>query len=284
MKKSEIFNLWISKGIVITSIEQILSKITGLSLKQLFLINEIDDKYLNTIVIEFERIKEWVPIEYILEEAFFHSLSFFVDKRVLIPRDDTEVLVEEAIKEIQKVEENTTTIDIWTWSGCIPISIIKTCEKKVENCYAVDISQKALEVAKINIKKYWLEKKITTINWSLLESLLNTSKYIFKYNVIITANLPYIKNDDFENMDNSVYINEPNLALFWWKVNGFELYEELIDQIKELISLHEIKVTLFIEIWFDQKLYSKKYLTEEKLKHKFFKDNNLINRCIKIEF
>ena len=283
MKKTDLYKIWREQNIESKKIEQILLKTTELTKSQLFLIDEIDEKYLKDIKNSFYRLSNWEPLEYIIKNAEFYSLNFYVDSRVLIPRDDTEIIVDKAINTIINYK-SITLIDVGTWSSCIPISIIKNTIK-VNNCYVIDISKNALEVSKKNIINHNLEKKIKQINWDLLKNILSDNSYDLKKNVIITANLPYIKNNDFKNIDKETIQFEPALALYWWKNTWFELYEKLIDQsinfkkIKDLNSL-----TLFIEIWFDQKEYSEKYLNNLNLKFNTFKDNNWINRCIKIEF
>ena len=190
-------------------------------------------------------------------------------------------MVETSIKQIN-ILNDILLIDIWTWSSCIPISINKNC-KNIDETFAIDISIDALEVSKINIKNHNLEWKISQINSDLLNSIIE-NKFINK-NLIITANLPYIKNDDFDNMSKETIIYEPNIALFWWVDTWFELYEKLIKQIITLKNNNNFEnIILFIEIWFDQEDYSKKYLNNLNLKFEYFKDNNQINRCIKIVF
>jgi release factor glutamine methyltransferase len=114
---------------------------------------------------------------------------------------------------------------------------------------------------------------------------LNQTQKINTENLIITANLPYIKNWDFENMDKEVLENEPHIALFGWEETGFELYEKLIFQIFELKNIYSLeKITLFIEIWFDQREYSQKYLESLWLEIEYFKDLWWIDRIVKICF
>ncbi len=275
--------------------QQILQKITGLSKEQLFL------KYNPPIPLRVlspqgrkkyreyeERLESWEPIEYILEKAEFYGLDFFVDSRVLIPRNDTEIMVESVIEmsphsisPIGREEAQIIYVDIWTGSACVPVSIIKNSEQNFEKAYAIDISQKALEVAEINIQKHDLEDKINLFQWDLLEPvipLLNKEGL----GVVITANLPYIKQDDFENMDDAVYLHEPNLALYWWKKTGFELYEKLIWQCQELQKAWN-KITLFIELGFDQKDVCESFLESQWLDYEIFKDNGGVERCVWIK-
>jgi methylase of polypeptide subunit release factors len=147
-----------------------------------------------------------------------------------------------------------------------------------------------LEVSKKNIKLHKLEKQMTQIKWDLLNPLLTSpyqgrNSYKLEKNIIITANLPYIKDCDFENMDYETIRYEPNIALYWWEKTWFELYEKLILQCIKLKEISEIEnIILFIEIWFDQKEVSEKYLWKLWLKFEIFKDNSLIERCVKIIF
>ena len=98
-------------------------------------------------------------------------------------------------------------------------------------CFATDISEKALDIANINLKKYSLQNKLRLINSNLLDIFLSDTSFLCSRwdltieNLFITANLPYIKNKDFKNINESVLKYEPNIALYWWKKTGFELYE-----------------------------------------------------------
>lgn len=214
-------------------------------------------------------------------EEFF-SLWLYVDKRVLIPRNDTEILVEKAIKEIKNSEY--TLIDVGTGSCAILIAMMKNLSFEIIWSYALDISKDALEVAKINVQKHNLENKVILSESDLLEIFLNKTFILDTKNVIITANLPYIKDWDIENMDKEVLENEPHIALFGWEKTGFEMYERLIDQIYELKKMSNLDIILFIEIWFDQYDYSKNYLNNLWLDFEYFKDLGWIWRCVKIIF
>ena len=262
--------------------------VTGLTKSQLFLNKVISDEHQKEIDIKLVRLKSGEPIEYIINKAEFYGLDFYVDYRVLVPRNDTEVMVDEVLKTVAilppvrgKLDGGITLIDVWTGSSCIPISSLEN-NKEINKAYVIDVSEEALEVSKLNIKKYSLENKIIQINWDLLEEIL-TWEYKLDKNLIITANLPYIKNEDFDNMDKETMKYEPSLALYWGSKTGFELYEKLINQCFELKGKW-YEITLLIEIWFDQYEYSKKYLNDLWLKSEYFKDNGGIWRCIKIEF
>jgi len=123
MNKQEIINFWLKLWISQNNILIILKKITGLDKNQLFLSDKIDDKFIEKIEEYFSRLVSGEPIEYILENAEFFNYNFFVDSRVLIPRNDTEIMILESIKEIKKNNKEKILIDVWTGSSCIPISI-----------------------------------------------------------------------------------------------------------------------------------------------------------------
>ena len=283
MKKTELYKIWRNSRLESKKMEQILLKITDLSKSQLFLLDEIEEKHLKDIKSAFHRLEEWEPLEYIINKAEFYSQDFYVDSRVLVPRNDTEIMVDKAIETLLDYDW-ITLIDVWTWSSCIAISILKNTNK-INNCYVIDISDNALDVSKKNINKHNLDKKIKQIQWDLIKEILWNTDYELNKNIIITANLPYIKNEDFWNIDKETMEFEPALALYGWKETWFELYEQLIREATQLKSLNNLNsLTLFIEIGFDQKEYSEKYLKNLNLKFEIFKDNSDIERCIKIEF
>jgi len=275
MKKQDAILFGRKFWVQLTIVEKILMKKTGLNKSQFFLSEQLNlsQKDLEELEKLFKKIAFGYPIEYALENAEFYWLDFYVDKRCLIPRNDTEIMVEQAIKALS---DKCIYIDVWTWSWAIPISVYKNSKNKISKAYALDISEDALEVAKKNIKSHNLENKIELLKSDLLSNI-NLEK---NNNYIITANLPYIKNEDFWNMDQEVILHEPSVALYWWEKTGFELYDKLIEQIIN----NKKKTILFIEIWFDQKEYAINYLNNKKLNFEIFKDNWGVDRCIKIKF
>lgn len=163
-----------------------------------------------------ERRAKGEPSAYILGKREFYGLEFLVDPRVLIPRPETELLVEEAISILNKTGGKALCVDVGTGSGAIPISITKntSCTQLV----AIDLSEDALEVAHKNCLKHKVEDKITLICGNLLEQFCKKAD-------LITANLPYIKNGD--GYDNSF---EPKLALDGG-TDGLEIINRLCRQI-----------------------------------------------------
>lgn len=129
--------------------------------------------------LRFEKYKNWLQIEYILNQADFFWLEFYVDNRVLIPRNDTEILVSNAIFEA-KNNYFDCYLDIWTWSWCVWISFLKNFWFDLKKAFLVDLSLDALEITKINISKH----NLTQIN------LINSNLFL-KY---------FLKNDFYEKI------------------------------------------------------------------------------------
>ena len=174
-------------------------------------------KYLNNLDVYKEAIDKLIkgiPVQYIVGNVDFYGLTFDINENVLIPRFETEELIEKSIKYINDFFKNKVDIvDIGTGSGCIAISLKKNL---VCNMDAVDISNKALEVAKANAKK--LEADINFYKGDLLKPLNK------KYDVII-SNPPYIaKNEEIMEL---VKNNEPNIALYADN-EGLKNYEDIL--------------------------------------------------------
>jgi release factor glutamine methyltransferase len=190
-----------------------------------------DEKELSKILKEIKKNKPW---EYIKGSTDFYALEFKVNKNVLIPRIETESLVGLAI---QKFKENKfdTVIDVGTGSGCIIISFIRSLllptiyKGDVSNIefIATDINNKAISVAKRNIKLHKLENKIKIHKMDLISKLKLKNK-----NGLILANLPYIPTDQYRELNESVKKYEPKTALDGGK-DGNKYYKQLIEQIKE---------------------------------------------------
>jgi len=180
-----------------------------------------EKKYLQDIKKRFKGL----PVAYITGEKEFYGLKFKVDRHVLIPRPETELLAEEAINIAKKISpKNPTIVDIGTGSGAIAISIAKNLPGV--KTIATDKSSKALEIARKNAR---LNKaKIIFKKGNLLKPILNT-----KVNILI-ANLPYLET----NYKNSSIKYEPKLALYSGK-DGLDSYRELIKQLSQLKNLPE---------------------------------------------
>jgi release factor glutamine methyltransferase len=148
-----------------------------------------------------DKVKSGYPIEYLFEEVYFYGDKFYIKEGVLIPRDDTEVVVEKAINIVNKFQVPGTklrVVDCCTGSGVIAIEIAKHTNAKV---IATDISDKALEVAKENVKLYFLNVEIKKCD-------------LFDFSGdILVSNPPYVAREDLNNLPDGIKNFEPVQAL-----------------------------------------------------------------------
>lgn len=212
------------------------------------------EKYYNgDINIAKKRLESGEPVQYIIGNVDFCGYKINVDKNVLIPRFETEELVENTIKYIKKYFELPIDIlDIGTGSGCISVALKN--ELKSVNITASDISKKAIKKAKENAKNNNVE--INFINTDIYRGINK------KFDVII-SNPPYISHEE-EIMD-IVYNNEPHIALFADN-NGLYFYEEILKNIKSILKN---KYLICFEIGCNQakdiELFAHEYLDNPKV-------------------
>lgn len=201
----------------------------------------------------FKAIKRLIngePIQHITHQQEFMKLSFFVNEDVLIPRPDTEILVEEVIKIAKKIKAKNI-LDMCTGSGAIAVSLAKYLDN-VE-ITAVDISTKTLNVAKKNAKNNEVENKITFIESNLFENIVNE-----KYDIIV-SNPPYIKKDVIKTLNREVQ-KEPKIALDGG-YDGLDFYRKITHQSEEYLKFNGY---LCFEIGYDQKKDVIKIINDER--------------------
>lgn len=173
-------------------------------------------------------LKKQKPIQYILGETEFYGLPFLVNKDVLIPRPETEELVELILVESRKSKvESLRILDIGTGSGCIPISLKKNLpDAKV---FAVDVSENALEVAKENAKLNGVEVNFIKIN------ILETEDLDQQFDIIV-SNPPYVRMLEKEEIKPNVLEFEPHLALFVEDNNPLLFYRKIAQLAKKNLN------------------------------------------------
>ena len=164
-----------------------------------------------------KELKEGRPVQYIIGNVDFYNINLLVNENVLIPRFETEYLVEKTINYAKNLKEPLDILDIGTGTGAIAISLVKNLSC---NVLATDISKKALEKANGNAKR-----KNVKINFKQSDILENVKG---KFDIII-SNAPYISKDEI--IDPLVKNNEPHIALYADN-NGLYFYEELLKNIK----------------------------------------------------
>ena len=205
------------------------SHILKLSKSQLLIKHdlEVNDSDLKALFQIASEIQSGRPIQYILGEAEFYGLKFYVNPDVLIPRPETEELVYIIIEKIKGSSSRyTTLLDIGTGSGCIPVAIKKNLPNV--NVSALDVSVPALEVAKGNAKL-----NSVAVNFISANILTYDTEQVYD---IIVSNPPYIKEDEKASMHLNVLSHEPHLALFVTNEDPLVFYKAIADFSQKQLS------------------------------------------------
>ena len=188
------------------------------------------------------------PIAYILGEKYFWKSNFFVNKEVLIPRPDTEIIIEECQKKFHK-NSSIRILDIGTGSGCILLSLLK--EFKLSSGIGIDVSNNAIKVAKINAKLQQLKNRVNFIK-------SNIDNYQSSNYDLIVSNPPYIKKLKINGLSEDVKDFEPKIALDGG-ISGKQLIEKVVKKSTKLLKL---RGCLILEIDDDQIYFTKKKLKQ----------------------
>ena len=207
------------------------------------------------------------PIAQIINIKNFWKDEFFINDKVLIPRPDTEILVEETLKELRN-KKFGKILDIGVGSGCLLLSVLK--EKKKFIGAGIDISKNALQICKINTKRLNLKKRVKYFNSDI------DKFYHGKYDVIV-SNPPYISRFDLKNLDKDVECYEPNLALD----GGHDGLLQIKKVVNKASKLLKINGKLILEIGYDQKFGVSRFLKNKGFYIKrHVKDYARNDRCI----
>ncbi len=207
------------------------------------------------------------PIAYLIGKKDFWKFEFSVSEKVLIPRPDTELIIEEVLK-MSKEKSKLKVLDIGVGSGCILLSILK--EKKDFYGVGVDISKKCIELSKLNAQNLDVTNRV-----KFFKSDIDNFFY-GKYDLII-SNPPYIKKLDLKYLERDIIKYEPKLALDGG-LDGVSEIRKVVNRSSELIKKNG---QLILEIAFDQKNKVKKILMDRGFYiNKILKDFGKNNRCI----
>ncbi len=210
-------------------------------------------------------------VAYLLSHKEFYGLDFLVNKHTLIPRPDSEVLIDEALQYLQKNKiSSPNIIDVGTGSGCLILTLAKNYKQSAE-FYAVDNSGRALQVAKTNTRKHGLKNKIKFVKSNLLNKLAKN-----KFDLVL-ANLPYLTKKQLREPSIK---KEPRNALYGG-ADGLYFYKTLLKQLPEYLNK---KYLILLEIDPEQELAIQKiaetYLPKAKLE--IIKDLSQQARALKI--
>ncbi len=229
--------------------------------------NSLEEKYLNYFYKLIKQRSLGKPVAYLTNKKFFWNSEFFVTSDTLIPRPDTEILIENILR-ITKHKNKINVLDIGVGSGCILLSILK--ERKDFYGTGIDISQKCINISKKNAIKLKLLSRLR-----LYKS--NVDKFnLGKYDLIV-SNPPYIKTSKIKYLDKDVAEFEPRLALD----GGLDGLSEIRKVIKKSSELIKRNGKFILEIGFDQKNEVKNLLIKEGFYiNSTFKDLAKNDRCI----
>lgn len=195
-----------------------------LSLQQQDIVAAEQEKQIEEAI---ERLKQHEPVQYVLGEAHFYGLDLVVDKRVLIPRPETEELVDRVVKQFSQQKE-LRILDICTGSGCIPLAL--AANLNTSKVYGLEVSDGALEVARTNAEK--LKLPVTWIQQDIFEPVKAVAPESLD---IITSNPPYVLEIEKAQMRDNVLKHEPHLALFVPDQDPLKYYHRIADVSLELL-------------------------------------------------
>lgn len=217
-----------------------------------------------------QRRKSHVPLQQLTKEGYFYGMKFYVNEHVLIPRQDTEILVEEVLKLCESLwgreERKIEILDLCTGSGCILLSLLANLKEAAGT--GADLSPKALEVAGRNSEE--LEIPAKWLHSNLFEKIEG------KYDIIV-SNPPYIKTSVIEDLMEEVRLYEPRMALDG-REDGLYFYREIIREAEKHLKSEGI---LAFEIGYDQGEAVSSLMKEQGYEHiRVVKDLAGLDRCV----
>ena len=227
----------------------------------------LNNKQLDIFNSFIDRRKNGEPIAYLVKKKEFWKNEFYINKDVLIPRPDTELIIEQVLKTYPK-QTQLQVLDIGTGSGCIILSIIK----ERPNFYGtgIDISKKSINVSKINAKQLNLTSRVKFIHSSV--DNFNIGKYD-----LVVSNPPYIESWSLKYLEKDVVNFEPKLALS----GGFDGFSKIRKVISKTSTLIKKNGKFILEIGFNQKNKVKEMLKKKSFYvNKTIKDYGNNDRCI----
>lgn len=192
------------------------------------------------------RVEDRVPVPYLVNESWFAGLNFYVDERVIIPRSPIAELLEDELSPWVEMENVQNILDMCTGSGCIAVSAALTFPEALVD--AVDLSEDALEVAKINVKRFGLEENINLIHSDVFEGL--TGK---RYDIII-SNPPYVGKEEYNALPTE-YTHEPQQSLLCGE-DGLAVVRKILAEAENHLTPTGI---LIVEVGYTQELLELEY-------------------------
>ena len=265
LKKRNIQSARLDAEILLSTVLQsnrldlVLKKNQNINLEQEKLFNQLLDKRKNN-----------EPVAYIVKNKSFWNEDYYIASGALIPRPETEILIEMICKKINNGQKSLNILDIGCGSGCLLISLLRQFSKS--RGIGIDISKEALNICKKNINKYKLNYRT-----KLIQGDMGKVRVVNKFDVIV-SNPPYLKNSEYQKLSKDIKQYEPRIALVANQEDGIFFYREII---KKFSSALKVGGLLAFEIGDRQWIYIKEEL--EKNYFKIIDKYKLINdeiRCV----
>lgn len=245
--------------------EILLSYFLGMNRSELYLNSDkiLKDIEKTRLEKKIQKRIDKIPLQYITKHQEFMGIDFLVEKGVLIPRPETEILVEEVIGRLKnyKYSNNLKVVDLGTGTGIIAISIAKFIKDII--IYATDISKKSLQIALKNAQRHYCKDKIMFLQGDLFEPFIGRIKKRSLDGII--SNPPYINSYDFKLLPPEIKNNEPEIALYGG-IDGLDYYRKIIRK-----SPQYLKKNGFIALEIGLNQYQK--IEEMVLKNENYKQN-----------
>lgn len=213
-------------------------------------LEEADGALVSRYMELIEKRAKHIPLQHLTHQAFFMGYEFYVNEDVLIPRQDTEILVSEVLKELknQRKKETCRVLDMCTGSGCILISLLLTCPEI--SGVGADLSGKALGVASENARRLEVTERAEFVKSDLFSSDFfekRDGKLLPEYDILV-SNPPYIPTEEIQGLAEEVKLHDPFIALDG-KEDGLFFYREIAVRAREILKEEG---SLFCEIGYDQ--------------------------------
>lgn len=249
----------------------IIESVSNLSLDKILIADELPNKE-KMLEIANKRAQTHAPIQHILGFAYFMGEKYIVNENVLIPRDETELLVQKAYELIKNQQTKIDILDIGVGSGCISCALAKKLFEKDIEILGVDISLDAISTALENINKLDLIRKVILRKSDIFSKIRDIEKFD-----LIVSNPPYIPLSQKDELDNVVKNFDPHLALFAPDEDGIEFYKKIIETAPKFLKKGGF---LAFELGVNQSEKVKKLLEKDFKNIKITKDLAGIDRVI----
>lgn len=209
---------------------RLLLELTGLSFEELLLGSEVKNKD-EIIKLAKRRVETREPVQHIIGYAYFTGDKYLVNKNVLIPRDETEILVRKCYELLKERKDKLDILDIGIGSGCISCALAKKLKDKEIEILGVDISFEALETAIENINRLNLVRKVIVRKSDLFSKIRDCEKFD-----LIVSNPPYIPILERDNLQFEVRTFDPSIALFAPDNFGISFYKKIIEDAPKFLK------------------------------------------------